>query len=138
MLTTDISHYLYSIIYPISAFSNAVLFVLIWCKSSTAMTGYKKVLYLGCGFNFLYCIYMAIGGHSTRVVNGYYFITHIGVFLNLPLYTIYISYPVELFFIYGCVSNVAVQFLYRYFLICRLVYIDLQAVLTEFVKEIDI
>uniref|UniRef100_A0A7E4V9B6 G_PROTEIN_RECEP_F1_2 domain-containing protein n=1 Tax=Panagrellus redivivus TaxID=6233 RepID=A0A7E4V9B6_PANRE len=86
------------------------------------MAGYKKVLYLGCVFDLVYSIQMALTGHFSGVVNEYYYVINIGILGNVSGFPTLITYSLELFCIYGNVSNLAGQFLYRYFLLCRWVF----------------
>uniref|UniRef100_A0A7E4V982 G protein-coupled receptor n=1 Tax=Panagrellus redivivus TaxID=6233 RepID=A0A7E4V982_PANRE len=62
---------------------------------------------------------MSLAGHYSDVVNGYYYVVTIGIFDDVSFYPSLLSLIVELFLIYGYVSNLAVQFLYRFFLLCR-------------------
>uniref|UniRef100_A0AC34F9B1 Uncharacterized protein n=1 Tax=Panagrolaimus sp. ES5 TaxID=591445 RepID=A0AC34F9B1_9BILA len=79
---------------------------------------YKKVLYLGCVTDFFYAFWNFLAEPDVTTIDGIYFSFTRGVPGYLPFPFTAWTVPFTLFFIYFSVVNVAVQFIYRYLLLC--------------------
>uniref|UniRef100_A0A7E4UYP4 7TM_GPCR_Srx domain-containing protein n=1 Tax=Panagrellus redivivus TaxID=6233 RepID=A0A7E4UYP4_PANRE len=87
------------------------------------MKTFKKALYLGCITDIVFGIYMFLFCPTTYVTQGTYIFLLQGVVGNFShKYGIY-PFVVHLFFMYTTISNAAVQFLYRYLMVCRNIYL---------------